>query len=260
MLKTYRKYLVCIIALGYLLSAHEGRADPFRTALQFLKQAQKEPRRTLINQPQNRDAIDALGEVLERGQVQADLLKRTLNNPHSQPYLSDTLRALRVVDRVPGIDIVLERMASGRGDGNVRGAAFEVMASATLKDRLRAVSVNIDGNEIDGILNDGTIVEMKSYKARHAVSPLAKAQRQLVARCKGESPALLMIKHRPRSEEIALFKQMSSALGNKLTVASVNPRRLESKVVFRSTREKANSPRALIVAADRISPFGPMID
>lgn len=121
----------------------------------------------------------------------------TISNTHVQPYLRYSLQALRLVDHLPGVETVLARIADGNGDGNLRGATFEIIASAALKDRLKALSVDLGGNEVDGLLSDGTIVEMKSYKHGHYLSPLEKARKQLLARCQGKSPALLVIKHLP---------------------------------------------------------------
>lgn len=254
------------LVMGLVLVTSAAFADHGTTAREFLRHNSRQAEQALCRQPACQPALNALGEVLERGAVSRGLLGRVVANPFAEPYLANTFKALKKVDQMPGIGRVLERMAEGRDDASVRGPSFEVIAGAALGNKLRSVSNHIGGNEIDGLLNDGTIVEMKHvrrcqttlansagqwsldrpwsstrhdtdtfYKFRRSSArAYKKARRQLTKRCRGGKPAMLVVP-KPAYYNQQMFEDMSHNIGAPLTVVAVDPNTCRSEVVYRSS-------------------------
>jgi len=227
---TMRLWRLGVVAL--LLAPAVGRSDVRRSATDFLRTTPRLTRWTLCTEPGSRPALDALGEVLERNKLSRPLLGRVLSNPHMQPYLSRTLPALRQVDHLPGVDEVLERMAQARDGGSVRGPVFEVIASAALKDRLQRMATFVDGNEVDGVLRDGTIVEMKSTVGTRGDELLAKAGRQLERRCHGCRPGMIVLSWEPTPEQKGRLGELAVSLRTGLRVMTVDPETGQGREVF----------------------------
>ena len=219
-----RAATICLLAVALSIATIEARAiaeAPREADIQatrhchaaaaFLHETTADARRALCTDPGARPALAALGEVLERNSVPRDLLRAVISNPHAKPYLADALRALRQVDRVPGVLEVLGRMARARDDGGQRGGSFELVASACVRDRLRCMGTVIKGNEIDGVLQDGTVVEMKNRRGGF----IGKAQHQLLLRSEGRFPTMLMV---PAIDQVQLASLREGALRDRLSL------------------------------------------
>ncbi len=217
--------LVATLALhaGGWAEAQQPRATGSRpgwlVAAKFLRSAPIDARRALCSEPGSRPGLCGLGEVLLQGKVPRELLLRVVSNAHARPYLVQSLRALPHVQDVEGVAGTLDRLASGRNDGNVRGAAFELVAGACLRGRLKALGVTIDGNETDGVLRDGTVVEMKN---RHK-DFIGKVEHQLALRCKGAAPAMLVVPHELTSAQLDSLRRRGSELGRRFSVVVADP-------------------------------------
>lgn len=212
-------------------------------AAAFLHQTTADARRALCTDPGTRPALAALGEVLERNSIPQDLLRAVIANPHAKPYLADSLRALRHVDRVPGVQEVLGRMARARDDAGQRGGSFEIIASACLKDRLRCMGTTINGNELDGVLTDGTVVEMKNRRKGF----IGKAQDQLRLRSGGRFPAMLIVPQID-GDQLAILRAGALRDGLSLKVLVVDTPSLTAREVMsvdgRLKREPSIAPTA----------------
>jgi len=226
------RVLALWIALSTFFWSPATWADPKQTAVKFLSSTTREARRTLINQPGSGKVLRALGTVLERGVISESLLRRVVSNPHAQPYLTNTINALPKVDRVPGVKSVLGRMARARDASGVSGAEFEVVAGAALRRQLKSLSSMVNGEEVDALLKNGTVVEMKAFSSRWAKKSLAKAQKQLIRRSQGTKPTMLLINHKPDAKQKKIIKRMARAIRTGLIVVAVDERTGASKKVF----------------------------
>ena len=221
-----------------------------RAATQFLAGAPREVRRLLCSDPGSRPALVALGEVLERNTVSRQLLFGAVSNIHNLPFIVPALKALPIVDRIEGVGFVLERLASSGGASASSGPAFELVAGAALsrwatrpEQRLVGIGTTVGGHELDGLLSDGTRVEMKHVTpgADPAVGAirlrrtLERAQVQLQRRCERGQPAMLVLPELP-GDATGAFAALAHALRGPLTVMAVDVERCTARQVFPALR------------------------
>jgi hypothetical protein len=170
-----------------------------------------------------------LTQLLREGKLSRWMTLKMVANRNARPYLALTLRALPYVQGLPGMSDVLKRLANGRSDGDVRGAAFEVVADACLRDRIQAVGTKIGNKEVDAVLKDGTVVEMKD---RHG-DFIAKVKEQLSLRCQGTVGAMLVVPTELNAAQLASLRQRGEELGRRFTVVVTDPSTLTAREVLR---------------------------
>jgi hypothetical protein len=104
----------------------------------------------------------ALATLLARASVGREPLAATLGHPRFAPYARATFVALAAIDHLPGAVATFERLARDKKDAGIRGASFELEVAAALVERVASVGGFVDGHEVDLVLKDGTIVEVKN--------------------------------------------------------------------------------------------------
>jgi hypothetical protein len=94
----------------------------------------------------------------------------------------------------------------------VQGAAFELIVGAQLLPELKELSAQVRGHEVDAVLRDGSLVEMKfrsSSKTGLSRRAFAKAMHQLDARTSaaGGKPAVLITNTSLTDNQLQRFRE-----------------------------------------------------
>lgn len=257
---------IAIVLALFATTATSVRAEPgqaarhrsfMQTATAFLQNTAPGAR-ALFAERNSKASLIALGAVLERTNVSRDLLKKTLNNPHTfakkdglTPMILPAIKALARLGDIPGSLEVLQRSAkSHKDEGGTRGALFELVAGSAVKRmgyKLDGLSFQIGDLETDGVINKGstrpTFVNMKSISRQNvlervtdkAVDQLQKRNGTKAGRLPAErNPALLVIGKMPGVTLSSFdWAGVATRTGSDLTVISVNPTTARGKVLFR---------------------------
>jgi hypothetical protein len=149
-------------------------------------------------------ATMALERILTRGIVDRERLGRVLRNPYVSPHVVEAVTALEKVQHIPGVDRVLRRleMDEAYSDPRTRGPVFELQVAATLGARVKEISADVDGHEVDALLHDGTVVEAKQLDEDPDIAEkqLTKAVQQLELR-RGGGRKVMLVLSKPHSAE-----------------------------------------------------------
>lgn len=133
--------------------------------------------------------------------IPAAELRVMARNPFVHLYLADTLSALAEIAPADGARGLVARLARARNSGDAAGASYEAWVARSMGDRLRAVAVSHEGNEVDLLLKDGSVGEAKAGR------PSDDVLRQLSARAKTGRPVLLFTGQDPGSDWLQWFAE-----------------------------------------------------
>jgi hypothetical protein len=148
---------ICLLLVLY------ASATEAQTAEQMLGAADPATARAIEADPRLREAVVT---IAAGSRIAAPELARVLRNPHVTTYVQRALPALVLVRDVEGVERVAHRLATANSLGRAHGATFELETGAALRDRLRELSADVNGHEVDALLHDGTIVEAKAFPRR----------------------------------------------------------------------------------------------
>jgi len=209
----------------------------------------------------------ALEAIVEHGAIDRALIERALAMPLFAPHAHATLVALAQVDTVPGAKRTLERVVASNDEGNVVGAAFEIQAAALLgAAKVKAIGTEVDGNEVDLLLHDGTRVEVKHQHDDDAVLAsriVHKATDQLKKRGAYGDPVMLIANNPLSPEALARFRREVGPNSSVLVVEGgrlieqlarapfSKPQRLRNQTVGRVRRTAARARRTMVRKARR---------
>jgi hypothetical protein len=214
----------------------------------------------LAQSPRGPLAKAALERVLTGGKVDSAKLSAAVHNPHFAPYVVDTLIDLDVVHDVPGVDEVLVRIAQARDDAGPRGASFEISAGARLRPDLQSLSAMVDGHEVDALLKDGTIVEIKYSSGSSASGLVRKAISQLKLRGQNGARPVMLVINRPLVDD--QLEHIERELGSSSRVFQATRDGVLARQVARPRFSRANVPtttagRAAVVQPATVRPVVP---
>jgi len=237
--------LVLPLALALALLATTSRADadsfPVQaggpTVTSMIEQAPPGARRALAR-PGVRKALDS---VLADSRVDHRMLARAIRNPHAAPYIGGAIRSLDRVRGIPGANLVVERMATARDDAGPRGAALELRVGAKLGSRLKSLSATVGGHEVDALLKDGTVVEVKSRKTTGRNLPgssFHKAVKQLKLRSTGGANVMLATNGKLSPQFLGEFRSEFGNSGRVFHVTMTSPHPTRPQTVVKPKPQK----------------------
>ena len=200
-------FIVVVAALARLATAH-AHAGAGADAL--IAGADPSVREALLVDG-GADARTALEAIVGHGAIDRALITQALAKPLFAPHARATLIALATVDTVPGAKRTLERVVAANDEGNVVGAAFEIQAAALLgAAKVAGIGVEVDGDEVDLLLHDGTRVEVKYQHDADgllAARIVRKAKRQLKKRGASGAPVMLIANNPLSAQALVRFRR-----------------------------------------------------
>ncbi len=168
--------------------------------------------RSLLPEPTRltlgRDALEAL-DHLDRSALPRPTLQAILGSRSAAPYLACTLPRIAELAGVAGMEDLLGRFAS-----NGQGVAYEIAVAHAYRANLTSVSAFLRGNELDGMLRSGTVIESKSAEPRRPDHLLL----QLRRRAEGGQKVILALGYRPAADFLQKLRALSSELGGRIEV------------------------------------------
>lgn len=155
-----------------------------------------------------REALAALDQ-LDRSVLPRPALRAVLGSKSATPYLGCTLPRIAELAEVPGMGDLLDRFAS-----NGQGVAYEIAVAHAYRSNLSSVSAFLRGNELDGTLRSGTVIESKSAEPHRPEHLLL----QLRRRAEGGQKVILALGYRPGADFLQKLRALSTELGGRLEV------------------------------------------
>jgi hypothetical protein len=155
-----------------------------------------------------RDALNALDQ-LDRSALPRPALQAILGSKSAAPYLRCTLPRIAELAGVTGMGDLLDRFAT-----NGQGVAYEIAVAHAYRTNLSSVSAFLRGNELDGTLRSGTVIESKSAEPRRPEHLLL----QLRRRAEGGQKVILALGYRPGADFLQKLRALSTELGGRLEV------------------------------------------
>jgi hypothetical protein len=188
-----------MVAALVLAWSSASTAQPLATSLAAAGQGR------LLTEPSVSDALLRL----ERSAISRPLLRQLLSSPKAAPYLGVSLPRLANLAGVSGIDDLVRRFAS-----NGQGGAYELAVANAYRSDLAAVSSFLGGNELDGRLRSGTVIESKSAPPRRPEHLLDQIRR----RAAGGQRVVLALGYDPPAAYLERLRALSQELGGRLEV------------------------------------------
>ncbi len=199
---THRRLQVTLGIVGLLLVCRGAWAQRLESYLS------PDARRCIQASGCQGEVCKALGR-LEKSEIPQATLRELLQSDKAAPYLPGALGRMADLSGVGGLADLAHRFAS-----NGQGGAYEIAVAHAHKGLVQSVSSFINGNETDGRLRSGTIIESKSAEPRrpdHLIEQLRK-------RAEGGQRVLLAVNYMPNAELMGKLRQLSGELGGRLGV------------------------------------------
>ena len=146
---------------------------------------------------------------LERSPLPRPLLAKLMGSDKAAPFLPRALPQLASLSRAHGIEDVVKRLTRGGQSG-----AYELAVAHAFKKEIKSVSTFVGGNEVDGLLRSGTIIESKSGRPRRPEHILVQAKR----RAQDGSKVLLALNYKPRPRILKKLQKLNRELHGRLEV------------------------------------------
>jgi len=186
-------------ALSIAGAPAESIADTFREKAARAKRAPLSPTvaaryaRDLINSapPPIKSvfrAKPALRTTLEKlfasQQITAPALQRLITQPLLADRLGELLPAVHSLERIPGVDVTLERLITPKNGATMAGMVFQILRTAELHAAKGVVAMGLplpgQSLDIDAITRDGAVYEIKLFsKRRNADDAIRSGVREL---------------------------------------------------------------------------------
>lgn len=167
------------------------------------------PAATTIGRPSRPEQTSAALRRLSSSELRPELLQRLLASRSAAPYLSEALPRLAELTKVEGINSLVERFIS-----NGMGGAYELAVAHAHRQQLRAVDGELAGNQLDGQLRSGTILEAKSAPPKRPDHLLE----QLRRRGAEGRRVVLAVGYRPSNEDLRKLRAVRQELNGRLEV------------------------------------------
>lgn len=179
----------------------------------------------------------ALEGLLASGNLLPQHLAKIVKNPLFTSRIISVLPRLQRIQEVPGADRLLKNLSKSNTSRRVRGFSFELRIASRLGNRVKELSADVRGYEVDAVLRDGTLVEMKMLdKSKDiAYTMLKKATQQLQLRGEGGERMMLVTDRALSSRETGVVRK---GLGERVRI-------FEAKRIVESTRRSHRKLPAL---------------
>jgi hypothetical protein len=229
-----RLLLALSMALVFTLSTSAAWAQAI-TAETILVEAPAESRAQIA--PKSK-AHTALVSLLSSGHLKAEHIAKIVKNPFLSSRIGTVLPNLQKVQSVLGADRLLKQLVKATNENRAVGFSFEAHVAAQFGSQLKEISATVNGHEVDAVLKNGTLVEMKSLPKDAAVSKamISKATDQLALRgVQGQK--LMLVTNRPLTT--SLMSIVKKGLGTRVEVKEAS--KLVSKRVLRLPGAKSGT-------------------
>ena len=229
-----RLLVVLSMVLAFSLPASLAWAQTI-TAEAILVEAPAESRAQIA--PKSK-AHTALVSLLASGNLKAEHIAKIVKNPFLSSRIGTVLPNLQKVQSVLGADRLLKQLVKSTNENRAVGFSFEAHVAAQFGSQLKEISATVNGHEVDAVLKNGTLVEMKSLPKDAAVSQamIEKATNQLALRGT-QGQKLMLVTNRPLSS--SLMAIVKKGLGTRVEVKDAN--KLVSKRVLRLPGAKSGT-------------------
>lgn len=222
--------LSTLLALTFPATAAWGQVI---SAEAVLKEAPAESRAQIAP---NSKAHKALVSLLSSGHLNSSHIAKIVKNPLLSSRIGAVLPDLQKVQSVLGADRLLKQLVKATNTNRAVGFSFEAHVVAKFGSQLQEISATVNGHEVDAVLKNGTLVEMKSLPADKAVSKIMveKATNQLALRgVQGQK--LMLVTNRPLSGSLmAIVKKGLGARVQVREAAKVGGKRIHRLPTARS--------------------------
>jgi hypothetical protein len=193
---------------------------------------------------QNRVSTNVL-QRLERSALPRQTLQNLLSSRSAAPYLACSLPRVADLADLPGMGDLLQRFAS-----NGQGVSYEIAVAHAYRSNINSVSAFLRGNELDGRLQSGTVIESKSAEPRRPEHLLL----QLRRRAEGGQKVILALGYRPSPEYLRRLRALSTELGGRIEVHHI-PLRSSTYEVLVEGRDIENPCNRRLVSSVLPSPM-----
>ena len=146
---------------------------------------------------------------LEHSSIPRRMLMKLVSSAKAAPYLSRALPQLAGLSKAHGIEDVVKRLTRGGQNG-----AYELAVAHAFRKEIKSVSTFVGGNEVDGLLRSGTIIESKSGRPKRPEHILVQARR----RAEDGSKVVLALNYKPRAPVLRKLKKLNRELKGRLEV------------------------------------------
>ncbi len=146
---------------------------------------------------------------LEHSSIPRRSLLQLLASEKAAPYLPRALPQLASLKSAHGIEDVVKRLTRGGQNG-----AYELAVAHAFRKEIKSVSTFVAGNEVDGLLRSGTIIESKSGRPKRPEHILVQARR----RAEDGSKVVLALNYKPKPRVLRKLKKLNRELKGRLEV------------------------------------------
>ena len=146
---------------------------------------------------------------LEHSTIPRRSLMQLLASEKAAPFLPRALPQLASLSRAHGIEDVVKRLTRGGQNG-----AYELAVAHAFRKEIKSVSTFVGGNEVDGLLRSGTIIESKSGRPKRPEHILVQARR----RAEDGSKVVLALNYKPKPRVMRKLKKLNRELQGRLEV------------------------------------------
>ncbi len=229
-----RLLLVLSMVLAFVLPTSLAWAQNL-TAESVLAEAPAESRAQIAPKT---PAFEALVSLLSSGHLKAEHVAKIVKNPFLSSRIGSVLPNLQKVQTVLGAGRLLKQLVKATNENRAVGFSFEAHVAAQFGSQLKEISATVNGHEVDAVLKNGTLVEMKSLPKDAAVSQamIEKATSQLALRG-AQGQVLMLVTNRPLSA--SLMSIVKKGLGTRVQVKEAS--RVAGKRVLRLPGAKSGT-------------------
>ena len=162
-------FAVAAFAWPAIASANQSDlAQPIVTSADFNRAlAQLPPEvRVQLRSRRGKQARRALRRIFANENIRQKDVLGMLSTPLMAVYVNQAILDIDGLADVPGIERIVRRLGKETTEDRIAGPVFELRAARQLKPRLRELSADVNGHEVDAVLDDGTLVEIKLGRQR----------------------------------------------------------------------------------------------
>lgn len=149
---------------------------------------------------------------LEGSGIPQSLLQQVLASRENAPYLPLALPRLADLSNVTGAAELVKRFV-----GNGQGVAYELAVAHAHRTNLCSLAGFSGGQEVDGLLRSGAVLESKSAPPKHPEHLLEQIRR----RTAGGQRMIVALNYVPEAAQLGAIRQLCNALGNRVEVQHI---------------------------------------
>ncbi len=197
------------IAIAVLWALMMTLATAPAAAQQRLNAYLSQSARDNITQARAQKRVNTALRKLEHSNIPRPMLAQLMASEKAAPFLPRALPQLASLKDAHGIGDVVKRLTRGGQSG-----AYELAVAHAFRRSIKSVSTFVAGNEVDGLLRSGTIIESKSGRPSRPEHILVQARR----RAAGGNKVVLALNYKPRKKVMRKLQKLNRELNGRLEV------------------------------------------